>query len=131
MTTQETSCDPLPFSVAAAQMWDLTVNNPVYDGTFRPTFEAGAHSRPHLFIGGAMNTYASPDDPVFWLHHSFVDKVYAIWQECNRFFDPTNVTENQFPSSLLDLGMPYAPEVTPRSVSPPARRPSGNHIQPR
>jgi hypothetical protein len=63
------------------QVTDLIMSLPKYSDTgFRPTFEAGAHARPHLFIGGAMNTFASPDDPIFWLHHTFVDKIWAMWQ---------------------------------------------------
>jgi hypothetical protein len=25
-----------------------------------------------------MNSFASPDDPIFWLHHTFVDKVSLL-----------------------------------------------------
>jgi hypothetical protein len=28
-----------------------------------------------------MSEGASPNDPLFWLHHSFVDMVYAAWQD--------------------------------------------------
>lgn len=26
------------------------------------------------------DVYASPSDPTFWLHHSFVDHSWALWQ---------------------------------------------------
>ena len=38
------------------------------------------HNRVHLWMGGNMLLMTSPDDPVFFLHHCFVDKVWADWQ---------------------------------------------------
>ncbi|QBF28923.1 tyrosinase family protein [Pseudomonas tructae] len=38
------------------------------------------HNRVHNWIGGNMATMMSPDDPVFFLHHCFVDKIWADWQ---------------------------------------------------
>ncbi|POA25704.1 MULTISPECIES: tyrosinase family protein [unclassified Pseudomonas] len=38
------------------------------------------HNRVHLWIGGNMLAMTSPEDPVFFLHHCFVDKVWADWQ---------------------------------------------------
>lgn len=38
------------------------------------------HNRVHNWVGGAMSEGASPNDPVFWLHHSFVDLIYVEWQ---------------------------------------------------
>jgi tyrosinase len=34
----------------------------------------------HLWIGGSMAPMTSPNDPVFFLHHCFIDKVWADWQ---------------------------------------------------
>jgi tyrosinase len=43
--------------------------------------EGGAHAYGHNGIGGVMgDVYASPGDPVFWLHHLFIDHNYRIWQ---------------------------------------------------
>lgn len=38
------------------------------------------HNRVHLWVGGSMVPMTSPNDPVFFLHHCFVDKVWADWQ---------------------------------------------------
>lgn len=38
------------------------------------------HNRVHLWIGGNMVPMTSPDDPIFFLHHCFVDKLWADWQ---------------------------------------------------
>ena len=38
------------------------------------------HNRIHRYIGGTMVPPTSPYDPVFWLHHCYVDKLWADWQ---------------------------------------------------
>lgn len=38
------------------------------------------HNRVHQWVGGHMIGAASPNDPVFWLHHAFIDLVWARWQ---------------------------------------------------
>lgn len=38
------------------------------------------HNRVHVWVGGNMLPMTSPDDPVFFLHHCFVDKLWADWQ---------------------------------------------------
>jgi len=41
---------------------------------------AGLHNRGHVWVGGSMLPMTSPNDPVFFLHHCFVDKIWADWQ---------------------------------------------------
>ncbi|RKP04727.1 hypothetical protein THASP1DRAFT_10222, partial [Thamnocephalis sphaerospora] len=55
-------------------------NTQLYDD-FRLYLEVPAHVLVHLSIGGEMATLFSPNDPLFWLHHAFIDKVWADWQE--------------------------------------------------
>ncbi|HEY9367862.1 tyrosinase family protein [Streptomyces sp.] len=38
------------------------------------------HNRVHRWVGGMMLGGASVNDPVFWLHHSFVDLLWTRWQ---------------------------------------------------
>jgi tyrosinase len=46
--------------------------------------EGGVHAWGHNGIGAVMqDVYASPSDPVFWLHHGFVDRNFRIWQGAN------------------------------------------------
>ncbi len=50
------------------------------------------HNRGHLWVGGSMLPSTSPNDPVFWLHHCNVDRLWAIWQ-CkypNEGYQPVN-----------------------------------------
>jgi tyrosinase len=42
------------------------------------------HNRVHLWVGGSMEPMTSPNDPVFFLHHCFVDKIWADWQQLQR-----------------------------------------------
>jgi tyrosinase len=46
------------------------------------------HNRVHLWIGGNMAPMTSPNDPVFFLHHCFIDKVWADWQAVQRAENP-------------------------------------------
>lgn len=48
---------------------------------WRPSSDApGLHNRGHVWIGGDMAPMTSPNDPAFFLHHCFVDKIWAEWQ---------------------------------------------------
>ncbi|QEV19288.1 tyrosinase family protein [Streptomyces alboniger] len=38
------------------------------------------HNRVHRWVGGHMLGGASVNDPVFWLHHAFVDLLWDRWQ---------------------------------------------------
>jgi tyrosinase len=38
------------------------------------------HNRVHQWVGGHMTGGTSPNDPVFWLHHAFVDLIWVRWQ---------------------------------------------------
>jgi hypothetical protein len=38
------------------------------------------HNLIHIWVGGSMVPITSPNDPVFFLHHCFVDKLWADWQ---------------------------------------------------
>ncbi|PSL57290.1 tyrosinase [Saccharothrix carnea] len=38
------------------------------------------HNRIHVWVGGHMAQIDSPNDPVFFLHHCNVDRLYHLWQ---------------------------------------------------
>jgi hypothetical protein len=44
----------------------------------------GMHNRVHVWVGGSMGPMTSPNDPVFFLHHCFVDKLWADWQAMHK-----------------------------------------------
>ncbi|WP_432128328.1 tyrosinase MelC2 [Streptomyces sp. bgisy082] len=70
-------------SVLAMGTYDTAPWNSASDG-FRNHLEGwrgvNLHNRVHVWVGGQMATGVSPNDPVFWLHHAFVDKLWADWQ---------------------------------------------------
>jgi tyrosinase len=39
------------------------------------------HNRVHVWIGGDMSPASSPNDPVFYLNHCNVDRIWAGWQQ--------------------------------------------------
>ncbi|MEK6478632.1 tyrosinase family protein [Catalinimonas sp. 4WD22] len=48
---------------------------------FSPRLEtAVVHTGAHLWVGGVMVSGSSPFDPVFYLHHCFVDRLWQKWQ---------------------------------------------------
>lgn len=40
----------------------------------------GLHNRVHVWVGGDMAPASSPNDPVFFLNHCNVDRLWAAWQ---------------------------------------------------
>ncbi|AWN25813.1 MULTISPECIES: tyrosinase family protein [Streptomyces] len=69
--------------VLAMPVYDTAPWNSSSDG-FRNNIEGwrgpNLHNRVHVWVGGQMTTGSSPNDPVFWLHHCFIDKLWADWQ---------------------------------------------------
>jgi tyrosinase len=39
------------------------------------------HNRVHVWVGETMELNTSPNDPVFFLNHSNVDRLWALWQD--------------------------------------------------
>lgn len=39
------------------------------------------HNRVHLWVGGSMLPSTSPNDPIFFLHHCNVDRLWSVWQQ--------------------------------------------------
>ena len=78
------------------------------------------HNRVHVWVGGSMNPMTSPNDPVFFLHHCFIDKCWADWQALHPgepAFLPTNGAAAG--QNLNDSMEPWASlgiVVTPASV---------------
>jgi hypothetical protein len=59
-------------------------SNPPETGStngFRTEFEHNGHMLVHGITGGHMGTNWSPADPLFWLHHSNVDRIWGTWQD--------------------------------------------------
>ena len=48
--------------------------------TVSDTLGGYLHNRVHQWVGGHMIGGSSPNDPVFWLHHAFIDLIWVRWQ---------------------------------------------------
>jgi len=74
----------------------------------------GLHGMAHMTVGGHMSIITcSPNDPVFWLHHANVDR---LWELCRQIqMQTTNVTQDypgSFPFDLLEIP-PYHQSYAP------------------
>ncbi|WP_111768593.1 tyrosinase family protein [Nakamurella deserti] len=53
------------------------------------------HNQVHRWVAGDMLVGTSPNDPVFWLHHANVDRLWWTWQSAatpRRPYAPTNAS---------------------------------------
>jgi tyrosinase len=46
--------------------------------------ESGPHNNVHGIINGDMGDFMSPLDPIFWLHHCNVDRIWDRWNRLGR-----------------------------------------------
>ena len=80
-TRQDEQPEPgrMPWFTSEAQVEAILSQMSYYQ--FTRSLETGPHNDGHVWIGGHMNTMASPRDPAFWFHHAQVDRLWAQWQE--------------------------------------------------
>jgi tyrosinase len=72
-----------------ASPWDSTAGKGFRNklegwGSGRGSASWQNHNRVHRWVGGAMVGGASVNDPVFWMHHAFIDLVWSRWQRRHR-----------------------------------------------
>jgi len=83
------------------------------NNAFEPLLESRPHNGVHNIIGGIMGGLQSPQDPIFWVHHANIDRLWAAWvrADSGRTMPP--------PSSPYWSGIfEYAPGVTlPRNAT--------------
>lgn len=75
------------------------------DGGFVGNVERNFHNGQHCAIGGFMCSFqlTAPYDPVFYLHHAMVDKIWKSWQDTHL-----NVTgaEKDWANDFADMVLP-------------------------
>ncbi|GGK15284.1 tyrosinase [Pilimelia terevasa] len=60
------------------------------------------HNSVHVWVGGHMALQDSPNDPVFWLHHANIDRLWSQWQ--TRWgYDSTRYLPGSGTSGVVDL----------------------------
>jgi Common central domain of tyrosinase len=69
--------DPSQMPVAADV--DVALSRSTFS-SFQRKLEMGAHGDVHVAVGGTMDSSSSPADPVFWLHHANIDRLWEQWQ---------------------------------------------------
>jgi tyrosinase len=48
---------------------------------FTSDLESRPHNRVHMWVNGTMsNITVSPADPLFWMHHAMLDRIWALWE---------------------------------------------------
>lgn len=75
------------------------------------------HNRVHVWVDGDMAPMTSPNDPLFFLHHCFVDKVWADWQQAHpdeRYLPEPDTGGNAAGHELDDRLFPWS--TTPADV---------------
>lgn len=88
---------------------------------FQKTLEA-LHGSVHNAFEGDMAGASSPNDPIFFLHHANVDRLWSMWQASSDGADPPNMAATLLPQGLFGvpvsstadiaaLGYSYAPSV--------------------
>ena len=97
----------------------------------------GAHNQVHLWIGGhgrsrghqlgTTTGAASPNDPVFWLIHANVDRLWTAWQSHLRLevYEPAHgarpATTSRPASQFSELGLGITDEDPARGKAAPDR----------
>lgn len=116
---------PMPSPEAAEKvMRDF----PVYDmspwdgdatGGFREQIEVNLHNVVHFAVGGYMaDPRRAVNDPVFFLHHANIDRLWACWQAANpgAQYVPDQPIYTDFPGQGIDQQLELLKPSTPREM---------------
>jgi len=100
--------DPKSFNLDPSQL--------IRDMTARPKFadfliylHGTAHNNMHNFLGYSMSSQASPDEPMFFMHHCNIDRLFHFWADCLEYdkVDANSLTPTQYsPVNPTDANMP-------------------------
>jgi tyrosinase len=86
------------------------------DPDFQPPW---LHNAVHVWVGGDMSPSTSPNDPVFYLNHCNVDRVWEGWLANNgRSYVPDMDANNSLKGHRIDdpIESPMGSDMTPRHV---------------
>ena len=101
----------------AARIATLMTKTDYFD--FSYALELDPHNQGHIKLGSPMRSVPiAPSDPIFWMHHGEVDRVWADWQAANpgkapiltgadAIMDPWTDTVSSL-ASISALGYSYA-----------------------
>ena len=88
--------DPTAMSLPTADDVDTALDIDHYDASpwvnsssgLRANVESSLHNLVHRWVAGTMGMMTSPNDPVFWLHHCNIDRLWAVWQRLHPGASP-------------------------------------------
>ncbi len=78
--------------------------------------QPGMHNRVHVWVGGSMLPMSSPNDPIFFLNHCNVDRIWASWQVLHSAVDqyPPKNGQAQVGHNRDDVMVPWDGRNDPR-----------------
>lgn len=125
---------PMPANIVGPAVLNTILNASPYEvfGTSRPagqnsldpswitggggvqgTLEATPHNQVHNNIGGWMPTAASPRDPIFFMHHGNIDRIWALWNLKHQNSTDPLWTDMPFKENFLNPdGSFWSPKVS-------------------
>ncbi|HYN97362.1 MAG TPA: tyrosinase family protein [Pilimelia sp.] len=104
-------------SVQANTVYDQSPWNSSVSTGYRSRNEVQLHNRVHNYVGGHMGTREAPNDPVFWLHHCNIDRLWWLWQRTRGIdtYQPRTGTTSGVVDNTETM-RPFATGRTPASV---------------
>jgi tyrosinase len=94
-----------------AQIRNFIVNNPTFS-SFLPYIHGSLHGQIHTYIGFTMSsTGTAANDPLFYMHHCNVDRLYHLWADCHGY---ESITANQMTTTHYSAQNPIGTTGTPR-----------------
>ena len=106
--------------------WNLPNYDEIVTELEAPSFlqfrslETGSHVPGHTWTGGTMATGHSPLDPLFYLHHCNLDRLWAIWQLNNptevQYEHTGQLSSDSVPQARVPIDSPMINGATPSSV---------------
>ena len=82
-------------------------------GGAQGVLEARPHNLVHNNIGGWMPTASSPRDPIFFMHHSNIDRIWAVWNQSHGNSTDSLWTDMAFTNNFRHAdGSFWSPKVS-------------------
>lgn len=104
----------------AQSLIDATIVDPLFS-RFARQLEYGPHASVHSILGGKkgdLSSPKSPNDPIFWIHHAFMDKLWADQQAKYGYkFEGSYYKAKADPNALIQpWGIPLSACINPKDV---------------
>lgn len=80
--------------------------------TFQRTIEGAIHAGVHNAVGGDMAGASSPSDPLFWLHHANIDRIWSSWQKAHTKETPSNLKDTLQPTPLFGVTVASVQDIS-------------------